>query len=253
MTGPHALVTGAAGSLGTELAGLLCEAGFQLSLCDSRQAALESLRSRPRIRECLLASESFDVSCPQGFDAFFARAEALAPVDYLFTVAGVTERAPDASQRQHPCDWPFDTEVWSSNYLGTLVPVLAAARAMGARRRGHLVLVSSMASFFGFPRVPQYAASKAAVRILGESLRPRLAEANIDLSIVCPGFFDSGMSHDKPAPMSISAREAAERTLRGVLRRQSLIVFPRRVYWMSALLAALPGRWQRGVYRRLLG
>ena len=44
---------------------------------------------------------------------------------------------------------------------------------MRARGRGHVVLVSSLASFLASPTGPAYAASKAAVRRYGEGLRPR--------------------------------------------------------------------------------
>ena len=50
--------------------------------------------------------------------------------------------------------------------LNTIEPAQAT---MLARGRGHLALMTSLASFRGFPNAPAYCSSKAAVRVLGEA------------------------------------------------------------------------------------
>ena len=52
-----------------------------------------------------------------------------------------------------------------------------------ARRQGQIGLVSSLAGFFGLPASASYNASKAAVRVWGESIRFPLAKANVGVTV----------------------------------------------------------------------
>jgi short-subunit dehydrogenase len=115
---------------------------------------------------------------------------------------------------------------------------------MLARGRGHLALMSSLASFRGFPNAPAYCSSKAAVRILGESLRGRLGQSGIVVSVICPGFVATPMTADNrfSMPLLMSPDRAAAIIERGLARGQARIAFPLRTYWGFRLLAILPRR-----------
>ena len=102
----------------------------------------------------------------------------------------------------------------------------------------------------GFPGAPAYCASKAAVRVWGESLRADLARDGLGVSVICPGFVKSRMTavNDFPMPLLLEAEEAARRIRRGLARDRARIAFPWPLYAAVWALAALPA----GLTDRLL-
>jgi short-subunit dehydrogenase len=102
--------------------------------------------------------------------------------------------------------------------------------------------MSSLAGFRSFPNAPAYCSSKAAVRFLGESLRPRLAASGIVVSVICPGFVATPMTADNrfPMPLLTSPERAAALIERGLARGRARIAFPLATYLGARLLAALP-------------
>jgi short-subunit dehydrogenase len=113
---------------------------------------------------------------------------------------------------------------------------------MGRRRRGQIALMSSLASFRGFPGAPAYCASKAWVRVWGEALRIDLAATNVEVSVICPGYVDTRMTqaNDFHMPLLMPAERAARIIIRGLERNRARIAFPWRMYAGVRLLAALP-------------
>src|SRR5436190_2245524 len=69
-----------------------------------------------------------------------------------------------------------------SNSIGVVLP------GMVERKRGHLVGISSVASYRGLPRMLGYCASKAGVNAIFDGLRVELAPLGIHTTIVCPGW-----------------------------------------------------------------
>jgi short-subunit dehydrogenase len=122
---------------------------------------------------------------------------------------------------------------------------------MRPRRRGQVAIMASLAAFRGFPGAPAYCASKAAVRVWGESLRADLAAEGIGVSVICPGFVKSPMTavNRFPMPFLVETDRAAETIRRGLARGKARIAFPWPLYALVWTLAALPP----GLTDRLLG
>src|SRR5690606_8705686 len=66
---------------------------------------------------------------------------------------------------------------------------------MQARGRGHVLLVGSASSFFGWPNAAAYGASKAALNSIAQSLKFDFDKLNIRIQIVNPGFIDTPLTH----------------------------------------------------------
>jgi short-subunit dehydrogenase len=119
-------------------------------------------------------------------------------------------------------------------------------------RRGHgqIAIMSSLASFVGFPGAPAYCASKAAVRVWGEGLRGELAPHGVAVCVICPGFVVSRMTaaNDFPMPLLMPVERAARIIVHGLARNRARIAFPWPMYAGVRLLAALPP----GLAERLL-
>ena len=122
---------------------------------------------------------------------------------------------------------------------------------MIARGRGQIAVVSSLAGFIGLPYSASYNASKAAVRVWGESLRYVLKKNGIGVSVICPGFVVSRLTANAPFPMPflMTAARASAIIRRGLARNKARIAFPigtKAAVWLGTVL---PGRWTA----RLLG
>jgi short-subunit dehydrogenase len=106
---------------------------------------------------------------------------------------------------------------------------------MRARRRGQIGLMASLAAYRGLPGAPAYGASKAAVRVWGESLRGNLTKKGVGVSVIMPGFIKSQMtaSNKFPMPFLMEADRAARIVRRGLERNRPRIAFP----WPMACLA----------------
>ena len=139
------------------------------------------------------------------------------------------------------------------NVDGVMNTVLPAIEAMLAREpkqpdgkstttRGQIAIMSSLASFRGFPGAPSYCASKAAVRTYGEAMRGELHHHGIEVNVICPGYIRSRMTarNKFPMPMLMDADRAARKIRRALRRNRGRIAFPWPMYFLVRLIAGLP-------------
>ncbi|MCE6951131.1 SDR family NAD(P)-dependent oxidoreductase [Cereibacter sphaeroides] len=99
--------------------------------------------------------------------------------------------------------WPMTAQEWDrkaidamldTNLMGLVRLVSAVLPGMIARDRGHLVVTGSIAGFRGLPGAIGYAASKAGVVGLTESLYADLRGTGVDVQLVNPGFVNTRMT-----------------------------------------------------------
>jgi short-subunit dehydrogenase len=142
------------------------------------------------------------------------------------------------------------TDVNVTGVINTVAPLLP--RLVG-RRRGQIALMSSLAGFRGFAGAPAYCASKAWVRVYGESLRTELATQGIGVSVICPGFVRSRMTavNRFPMPFLMDGERAARIIQRGLAKDRARIAFPWPMASAVWLLATLPAALTDAVIRRL--
>lgn len=103
---------------------------------------------------------------------------------------------------------------------------------------GHIVHISSVLAFGGFPKLTDYGASKAAVLSFSESLRLELRQqkkTGITVTCVCPYHIDTdqitGVTSNFPSlfvPLKVEL--VAQRILQALRDRQFLVVIPRSAY-----------------------
>jgi short-subunit dehydrogenase len=135
--------------------------------------------------------------------------------------------------------------------LGVIYSIEAVLPGMLARRRGHLLAISSLAAFKGLPGESAYCASKAAVNAYMEGLRIALRRKGVVVTTVCPGFVQTPMSGMNSAtPFLMTADEAARRIARLIARRRGGVrSFPLRMALLMSVIARLPD----AVIARLVG
>lgn len=116
----------------------------------------------------------------------------------------------------------------------------------------HLVGVGSAAAYLPLPRAEAYGASKAALAYLFDVLRISLAQEDITVSLVCPGFVKTPLTdkNDFPMPFLVSAEEASRTIRHGITRKRLEIHFPGPFTYLLKLLSILPRRlWIRMAQR----
>jgi len=101
------------------------------------------------------------------------------------------------------------TEVLQSNLVGAFMCAKEAARLMLKRRKGRIVLVSSIVGLDGNVGQANYAASKAGLVGLAKSLARELGARGITVNVVAPGFIDTDMTAALPEEMRNSCAARA--------------------------------------------
>ncbi|WP_069811673.1 SDR family NAD(P)-dependent oxidoreductase [Streptomyces sp. TP-A0874] len=190
-TGRRVLVSGASRGLGRAVAQVFADNGDQVAVHygSRREEAGATLAALSGGGHVLLQA---DLSDPAQAAELVAAAEAaLGGVDVLVNNAAVNTPHPpaDTGFADWVDGWQRHVEV---NLLGTAHLSHQAARRMVARGSGgRIVNIGSRGAFRGEPDHPAYAATKAAVHALGQSLAVALAPHRIAVSSVAPGFIDT--------------------------------------------------------------
>lgn len=174
-----ALVTGASSGIGERMVELLAAAGVPTTVVARRADRLHALADRWDGIEVLVA----DLVGPDGVEAVAERiSDPDRPIDLVVNNAGFgtsgTFHELDAARLGREIDLN----------VGALTRLSHAALAtMVPRRRGWLLNVSSVASFQPVPDLAVYAATKAYVTSLSESLHEEVRGADVTVTALCPG------------------------------------------------------------------
>ena len=241
------VITGASSGIGEALALDYSAPGAALALTGRDAGRLEAVAGACRAKGATVVADTIDVVDRERFAAWLIAFDDAHPVDLLIANAGVSIDKDNSSLDDFSViRKTFDVNV--GGVLNTVEPLLA--RLM-ARQHGQIAIVASLASFIGLPYSASYNASKAAVRVWGESIRYVLKKSGIGVSVVCPGFVVSRMTANAPfaMPFLMTAARASSIIRRGLERNHARIAFPigtKAAVWFGQ---TLPGRWTA----RLLG
>jgi short-subunit dehydrogenase len=234
-----ALVTGASSGIGWEVAKLLALGGTKVGLVARRRDQLDALASEIRAAGGTAEVAPADITDrAQTVAALRGLEERLGPVDLLLANAGLggsTFLEPEINIDEIE-------QMYRVNVFGVLYSVEAVLPGMLARRRGHLVAISSLGSYKGLPGEFGYTSSKAAVNNLMEGFRIELRPRGIHVTTVCPGFVTTPMTSGFKfkMPFLLSAAEAARRIVLALRGKPAVYDFPRPMRWLMELTRWLP-------------
>jgi NAD(P)-dependent dehydrogenase (short-subunit alcohol dehydrogenase family) len=200
-----AIVTGAASGLGRELAAALIAAGWQTALVDLPE-------SIDRVRELGIAADvaprlvGLDVRDAGGWRNLHGDLRGAWPrLDLLVNCAGVGATGevgtlPEAQWRR----------VLDTNLLGTALGCETFLPWLRANPgRSHVVNVASIAAILAPPSMAAYSASKAGVVALSEAIAAECPRGRPGVTVVCAGFFRSGLLDTWHFTGPVEHREAA--------------------------------------------
>ena len=167
--------------------------GRDLALCARRTDRLDELKAElsqqhPNIR---IAVAALDVNDHEAVPEVFADlADELGGIDRVVVNAGIGKGATLGSGKL----WANKATI-ETNLVAALVQIETALEMFRKRGSGHLVLISSVLGNKGVPGVKaSYAASKAGLSSLGESLRAEYRHGPIKVTVLEPGYIESEMT-----------------------------------------------------------
>lgn len=188
LTGKIALVTGASGGIGAEIARAIHSQGGTVVLHGTRADKLDALAAELGSRAHAVPANLSDRAAVAGLVDAAADA-AGGPVSILVNNAGITRDG--LLMRMKDADWDELIEI---NLTASMVLCRAAMRGMMKARSGRIISISSVVGATGNPGQTNYAASKAGMIGFSKSLAAEVAGRGITVNVVAPGFIETPMT-----------------------------------------------------------
>jgi 3-oxoacyl-[acyl-carrier protein] reductase len=189
LSGKRALVTGASGGIGREIAKALSKAGARVALSGTRLSALEATAQEMTGEQVIIPTNLSDLA---EVDKLVPQVEAaLGGIDILVNNAGITRD--NLFMRMKDEEWD---EVLAVNLTASFHLTRAVLRGMMKQRFGRIIGITSVVGVVGNPGQGNYAASKAGLIGMSKALAYEVASRNITVNTIAPGFIGSSMTDE---------------------------------------------------------
>ena len=219
-------MTGASSGIGEALAHAFAREGARVVVTARRKEALDEVAARSAAPDRVVVVPA-DFEDPEQIAQAHARvADEVGPVDVLVNNAGLTQWSKAAETSM-----AVVRRIMEVNFFSAVDLTQRVVQDMLTRGRGHIVVMSSLNGHVGTPKASTYAASKHALQGYFEALRAELSKTEIRVTMVCPGFVDTGVGarsltgdgdpmgeRAKPPKKAIRADAVAAQTLDAVAR-----------------------------------
>jgi short-subunit dehydrogenase len=235
------VITGASSGIGEALALDYAQPGVALALSGRDGERLKAVADACRAKGAAVDEAPIDVTDRTALAAWLTRFDDGHPVDLLIANAGISIDNGLSSLD----DFSRVRQTMAVNVDGVFNTVEPLVGRMMARKQGQIAVMASLASFIGLPQAASYNASKASMRVWGESIRYVLKKHGVGVSVICPGFVATRINANASfkMPFLMSANRASAIVRRGLERNKARIAFPiptKAAVWLGGLL---PGGW----------
>ena len=195
LTGMTALVTGAAGGIGSAISHALARQGARLALSGTNPSKLRSFREE---LNDTYGHDHVEITCDlsnteQVEHLVPATIDTLGKVDILVNNAGITRD--NLAMRMKDEEWDAVIKV---NLEAAFRLMRAASKPMMKARFGRIITITSVVGATGNPGQVNYAAAKAGLVGMSKSLAQELATRGITVNCVAPGFIRTAMTDVLP-------------------------------------------------------
>lgn len=253
---PVALITGASGGIGLELARLCAKGGHDIILVARRQEKLEEigkyLSGMYNVRSEIIVADLIKPDAPQ---AIYDAVEKLGlSVDVLINNAGFGQWGLFGR-----ADLTRQLEMIQVNITALTALTRLFMPRMVTQRKGRILNVASLAGFLPGPLMAVYYASKAYVLHFSEAIANELKGTGITVTALCPGPVPTGFSEVAGSgqtnlfntPGVLEAGPVAEAGYKGMMRGKAVVI-PGLQNKFSALSLRFGPRWLvRRISRKL--
>jgi len=231
------LITGASSGIGSALALIYAADNVNLFLSGRNKERLESVANKAKEKGAVVKTNILDVSNHDLMKKYIEEIDSKYPLDLVIANAGISAGTGNGKETEDQSNAIFET-----NVFGVFNTIRPAISAMEKRGKGQIAIMSSLAGFRGLAGAPSYMASKATIRVYGESLRLDYAEKGIKVNVICPGFVKTPMTdvNKFPMPFLISPKRAAKIIKNGLKKNKARISFPLPMSALVWFLFAMP-------------
>lgn len=219
-----ALVTGASSGIGASLARLLASQGMHVALAARRESNLREVAAAIEADGGQASVHRIDVSDPDAAVTTIREVDdQVGGLDLVVANAGVV-----AGKWSGKLEWEDVRDVLGVNVIGATATLIAALPRMVERGRGHLVGISSIASYRGLPKLAAYSGSKAYLSNFLEGVRIDLRKTPIAVTDIRPGYVRTAMNEgtEGSLPFEVTADDAAARIWKAIRSRRAVLTFP---------------------------
>jgi len=198
-TGRTAIITGAAGAIGSGIAKVFAKAGASLAICDMREDALIEAAGRLRTQfstrvEPYLLNITDTENIYQVSDKVAAD---FGGIDFFIHSAGAASAANGDGGKFNDVSMEAAETLVQTNIMATGHFMKSVLKHMLPRSFGRIVLVASIAGRYGVDHMPWYGATKAAMIHLAQTVARSHAKEGITCNAICPGVVMSGMMKER--------------------------------------------------------
>ncbi len=195
LTGMTALVTGAAGGIGSAISHALARQGARLALSGTNPGKLRAFREE---LNDTYGHDHVEITCDlsnteQVEHLIPATVGTLSKIDILVNNAGITRD--NLAMRMKDEEWDAVIKV---NLEAAFRLMRAAAKPMMKARHGRIITITSVVGATGNPGQINYAAAKGGLTAMSKSLGQELANRGITVNCVAPGFIRTAMTDSLP-------------------------------------------------------
>lgn len=254
--GTWAVVTGASGGIGKELAVALAEKGVNLVLAARSVATMEALAAQLRGQHGIeTVVEALDLAAPGAASQLKHRLDQRGlQIDILINNAGAGIISEFTEQPLAQIN-----AMLQLNIVGLTELTHLYAQDMQRRGRGHILLLASVAGYFPCPLYASYAATKAYVLSLGVALHTELAPHGVGVTVLSPGVTDTGFfdaAGEQPNAMQrrtmMQPRAVADIGLAALFANRASVVAGRMNRYLTVFTRLIPRRMMSAITLRAM-
>ena len=189
LDGRVAVVTGAAGVIGSATIKLLAERGARIVAVDRTRCDLEAAIKELPVSAQALAIAADVTSEEEAKDYVHAALDRFGTIDVFYNNAGVEGEVKPIT------DYPLEAfrRVIDVNVIGVFLGLKHVLPVMLKQNKGSIINTASIAGLMGSPHIAVYSASKHAVVGLTKSAAWECTGTGVRINCVCPGLIDSRM------------------------------------------------------------
>ncbi len=220
-------ITGASSGIGEALAEAFAQLGARLILSSRRQAELERVKTKIKMSDdnCLVLPLDLE-QYHQMEDKVEKALNHFDRIDYLINNGGISQRSLILDTKMEVYKRLMDID-----FLGTVALSKAVLPVFIKQKSGHYTVVTSLMGKFASPLRAGYCGAKHALHGFFDALRLEHEDDNIGVTLVCPGFIRTNISHnaltgsgaaqqtmDQAQENGMSPEECAQRIIAGIKR-----------------------------------